>query len=80
MSYKRHGWELTNPSGVYAEEFARIRDEILKSEKPKQKPKQNPSLLKRIKNLFLRINLQIMTYEVITWPEVQELMGLCGFE
>lgn len=40
--------ELTNPSGVYAEEFARIRDEILKSEKLKQKL----SLLKRIKNVF----------------------------
>lgn len=21
-----------------------------------------------------------MTYEVVTWPDVQELMGLCGFE
>lgn len=21
-----------------------------------------------------------MLYEVVTWPEVQELMGLCGFE
>lgn len=36
--------ELRNPSGVYVEEYSRIWNEILKSEKP--------SLLKRIKNVF----------------------------
>lgn len=36
--------ELRNPSGVYVEEYARITDEILKSEKS--------SLIKRIKNVF----------------------------
>lgn len=39
--------ELKNPSGVYAEEYSRIWNEI-KSEMPKQ----NPSLLKKIKNIF----------------------------
>lgn len=40
--------ELKNPSNVYVEEYIRIRDEVLKSEKLKQKP----LLLKRIKNVF----------------------------
>ena len=29
--------------------------------------------------MFLKIDLQIMTYEVVTWPEVQDLMELDGF-
>lgn len=39
--------ELKYLSGVYAEEYSRIWNEI-KSEMPKQ----NPSLLKKIKNIF----------------------------